>query len=145
MIKEAIDTAMVVRREWDNTPFEHRASIFLRIADLLSTKYRPQVLATTMVGQAKTVLQAEIDATCELIDFYRFAVHYAAELYRVQPDISPPGYGTIAPGMNPLIHSQMISALTPLSCLNKTSFSQTHSGSLCTTLPSSVKLCTLFQ
>ena len=53
------------------------------MADLLATKYRPMVLATTMVGQGKTVLQAEIDAACEVIDFFRFAVLYAAELYRV--------------------------------------------------------------
>ncbi len=53
------------------------------MADLLATKYRPMVLATTMVGQGKTVLQAEIDAACEVIDFFRFAVLYAAELYGV--------------------------------------------------------------
>ena len=53
------------------------------MADLLATKYRPMILATTMVGQGKTVLQAEIDAACEVIDFFRFAVLYAAELYGV--------------------------------------------------------------
>ena len=53
------------------------------MADLLATKYRPMVLATTMVGQAKTVQQAEIDAACEVIDFFRFAVLYAANLYKV--------------------------------------------------------------
>lgn len=60
-----------------------RASIFLRLANLIATKYRPMVLATTMIGQGKTILQAEIDATCELIDFYRFAVQYALDVYKV--------------------------------------------------------------
>lgn len=76
---------MLARREWESMPFEHRAAIFLRASDLLSTKYRPDILATTMVGQGKTVFQAEIDAACEVIDFYRFAVAFAAELYRVSP------------------------------------------------------------
>lgn len=65
-----------------------RASIFLRLANLLATKYRPMVLATTMVGQGKTILQAEIDATCELIDFYRFAVQYAMDVYKVRRILS---------------------------------------------------------
>ena len=64
-------------------PFEHRAGIFLRASDLIAKTYRADVLATTMVGQAKTVIQAEIDAACEIIDFYRFAVDFAANLYRV--------------------------------------------------------------
>lgn len=64
-------------------PYPPRAAIFLRLADLLATKYRPMALATTMVGQGKTILQAEIDATCELIDFYRFAVQYALDVYKV--------------------------------------------------------------
>lgn len=64
-----------------------RAAIFLRLANLLATKYRPMVIATTMVGQGKTILQAEIDATCELIDFYRFAVQFAMDVYKVSlPD-----------------------------------------------------------
>ena len=67
-----------------HTPFVIcRAGIFLRMADLLATKYRPMILATTMVGQAKTIQQAEIDAACEVIDFFRFAVQYAANLYKV--------------------------------------------------------------
>ncbi len=61
----------------------HRAAIFLRLANLLATKYRYDAIATTMIGQGKTVLQAEIDATCELIDFYRFAVEYALNIYKV--------------------------------------------------------------
>lgn len=82
-IQDAIDAAMEARREWESMPFEHRAAIFLRASDLLAGKYRPDILATTMVGQAKTVFQAEIDAACEVIDFYRFAVAFAADLYRV--------------------------------------------------------------
>ena len=74
---------MEARREWESMPFEHRAAIFLKASDLIATKYRPDILATTMVGQAKTVFQAEIDAACEVIDFYRFAVAYAADLYTV--------------------------------------------------------------
>ena len=77
LIKSAIDTAVAAQKEWERTPFEHRAAIFLRIADLLSTKYRWEILAATTLGQAKTVQQAEIDATCESIDFFRFAVKYA--------------------------------------------------------------------
>ena len=82
-IQDAIDAAMEARREWESMPFEHRAAIFLKASDLIAGKYRPDVLAATMVGQAKTVLQAEIDAACEVIDFYRFAVSFAADLYRV--------------------------------------------------------------
>ena len=82
-IQEAIEAALEARKEWESMPFEHRAAIFLRASDLIATKYRPDILATTMVGQAKTVFQAEIDAACEVVDFYRFAVAYAADLYRV--------------------------------------------------------------
>ena len=82
-IQDAIDAAMEARREWESMPFEHRAAIFLKASDLLAGKYRPDILATTMVGQTKTVFQAEIDAACEVIDFYRFAVAFAADLYRV--------------------------------------------------------------
>lgn len=56
----------------------------MRLADLLATKWRPMALASTMIGQGKTILQAEIDATCELIDFYRFAVKYALDVYKVK-------------------------------------------------------------
>lgn len=89
-IQDAIDAAMEARKEWESMPFEHRAAIFLKASDLLATKYRPDILATTMVGQAKTVFQAEIDAACEVIDFYRFAVAFAADLYRVQPERNSP-------------------------------------------------------
>ena len=68
-----------------HTHTTHRAAIILRAAALMSTKYRPEILATTMLGQAKTIIQAEVDATCETIDFLRFAVSYAAEIYKVCP------------------------------------------------------------
>ena len=69
---------------------EERAAIFLKAAELLATKYRPILNAATMLGQSKTCHQAEIDAACELIDFYRFNVHFQSELYRMQP-LSAPG------------------------------------------------------
>ena len=65
--------------------WENRANIFLKAADLLATKYRPYINATTMLGQSKTVYQAEIDAACELIDFLRFNVHFLSDIYRQQP------------------------------------------------------------
>src|SRR5262249_59265183 len=67
-----------------------RAAVFLRAAELLATKWRPIVNAATMLGQSKTVHQAEIDSACELIDFLRWNVHFAEKLYHEQP-ISPPG------------------------------------------------------
>ena len=77
LIKSAIDTALAAQKEWECTPFEHRATIFLCITDLLSTKFRWEILAATTLEQAKPVQRAEIDATCESIDFFRFAVKYA--------------------------------------------------------------------
>eukprot|EP01035_Chromulina_nebulosa_P016054 gene16054-21286_t len=70
--------------------WENRAAIFLKAADLLATKYRPYINATTMLGQSKNAYQAEIDAACELIDFLRFNVHFLSEIYKQQP-ISSPG------------------------------------------------------
>lgn len=81
----AVDAALKARKEWAALPWEARASVFLKAADLLMTKYRAEMNAATMLGQAKTVHQAEIDAACELIDFFRFNVHYAEEIYSQQP------------------------------------------------------------
>jgi len=89
-VQMAIKAAMAARREWSSWAFEDRAAILLRAAELLATSWRPTVNAATMLGQAKTVFQSEIDAACELIDFWRFNVSYAEELYREQP-ISGPG------------------------------------------------------
>ena len=89
-VKKAINAALKVKDKWSNLSWENRANIFLKAADLLATKYRPYINATTMLGQSKNAMQAEIDAACELIDFLRFNVHYLSEIYRQQP-ISGPG------------------------------------------------------
>ncbi len=89
-VKKAINAALKVKEKWSALSWENRANIFLKAADLLATKYRPYINATTMLGQSKNAMQAEIDAACELIDFLRFNVHYLSEIYRQQP-ISGPG------------------------------------------------------
>ena len=89
-VKKAINAALRVKDKWANLSWENRANIFLKAADLLATKYRPYINATTMLGQSKNAYQAEIDAACELIDFLRFNVHYLSDIYRQQP-ISSPG------------------------------------------------------
>jgi 1-pyrroline-5-carboxylate dehydrogenase len=89
-VTAAIDAALVARRDWAEASFESRAAVFLRAADLLAGPWRARVNAATMLGQSKTVFQAEIDAAAELIDFWRFNVHFAAHLGDDQP-ISPPG------------------------------------------------------
>jgi len=89
-VKKAINAALKVKEKWSSLSWENRANIFLKAADLLATKYRPYINATTMLGQSKNAMQAEIDAACELIAFLRFNVHYLSEIYRQQP-ISGPG------------------------------------------------------
>jgi len=84
-LKEAIDVSLAAKSKWENLPFEDRAAIFLKAADLLANKYRYEMLAATMLGQGKTVWQAEIDAACEAIDFLRFNVKFAEEIYAMQP------------------------------------------------------------
>lgn len=84
-LKLAARTAMEAKTEWEALPWEHRASVFLKAAELLVGKYRAKINAATMLGQSKTAYQAEIDAACELADFLRFNVHFAEELYREQP------------------------------------------------------------
>ena len=84
-IQMAITAALVARREWSMWPLEDRAAVLLKAAELLSTSWRATVNSATMLGQAKTAFQSEIDAACELIDFWRFNVAYAEELYREQP------------------------------------------------------------
>jgi 1-pyrroline-5-carboxylate dehydrogenase len=88
-IQQAIKAALDARREWSMWPLEDRAAVLLRAAELLSTSWRATLNAATMLGQAKTVFQAEIDSACELIDFWRFNVSYAHELYQEQPINSP--------------------------------------------------------
>ncbi|HVT85420.1 MAG TPA: L-glutamate gamma-semialdehyde dehydrogenase [Chitinophagaceae bacterium] len=89
-VRQAIDAALAAKESWANTNWETRANIFLKAADLMATKYRPYMNATTMLGQSKNVFQAEIDSACELIDFLRFNVHFLSEIYKQQP-VSGPG------------------------------------------------------
>lgn len=88
-VQQAIDAALKAKEAWANMPWEDRAHIFLKAADLLATKYRAYINGTTMLGQSKNAYQAEIDAACELIDFLRFNVHYLSEIYRQQPASAP--------------------------------------------------------
>lgn len=94
-VKKAINAALKVKDKWSNLSWENRANIFLKAADLLATKYRPYINGTTMLGQSKNAMQAEIDAACELIDFLRFNVHYLSEIYRQQPISSPGVYNRL--------------------------------------------------
>ena len=84
-VEQAIKAAGDAHREWSNWRWEDRAAVFLRAAEGLTTSWRDTINAATMLGQAKTVHQAEIDAACELIDFWRFNVQFAQELYAEQP------------------------------------------------------------
>jgi 1-pyrroline-5-carboxylate dehydrogenase len=84
-VHQAIDAALQAREGWANMQWETRANIFLKAADLIATKYRPYMNGTTMLGQSKSVYQAEIDSACEIIDFLRFNVHYLSEIYKQQP------------------------------------------------------------
>jgi 1-pyrroline-5-carboxylate dehydrogenase len=84
-VKDSINAALKAHSQWADMPWVHRASIFLKAADLLSTKYRFEMLAATMLGQSKNAFQAEIDSTCELIDFLRFNVSFLNDIYAQQP------------------------------------------------------------
>ena len=85
-VQEAIDTALEARKKWANMPWEQRAGIFLRAAELIAGPYRAKINAATMLAQSKTIHQAEIDAACELIDFLRFNVQFMTEIYAEQPE-----------------------------------------------------------
>ena len=87
---QAIEAANKAHKDWAAMPWPERAGIFLRAAELLAGPWRDTINASTMLGQSKTVHQAEIDAACELIDFFRFNVEFAARIYEEQP-FSPPG------------------------------------------------------
>jgi 1-pyrroline-5-carboxylate dehydrogenase len=89
-LTQAVDAARAAHPMWAGLPWEDRAAIFLRAAELLAGPWRATINASTMLGQSKTVHQAEIDAACELIDFWRFNVHFAARIYKEQP-LSPAG------------------------------------------------------
>lgn len=84
-LNDAVAAAKAAHRDWSSWRFEDRAAIFLKAADLLAGPWRAVVNAATMLGQSKTAFQAEIDSACELIDFYRWNVHYAERLYAEQP------------------------------------------------------------
>lgn len=84
-INLAIEAALNAKDAWAGMSWEGRANIFLKAADLISTKYRPYMNGTTMLGQSKNVFQAEIDSACEVIDFLRFNVHFLSEIYKQQP------------------------------------------------------------
>lgn len=88
-IEEAIANALQNRKKWSALPWEDRAAIFLKAADLVAGPYRDKINAATMLAQSKTVHQAEIDAACELADFLRFNVFYMAQIYSDQPESSP--------------------------------------------------------
>ncbi|GAA4511295.1 L-glutamate gamma-semialdehyde dehydrogenase [Sphingobacterium thermophilum] len=90
-VKEAIDAALAAKKDWENLPWEQRAAIFLKAAELISTKYRYKLNAATMLGQSKNAFQAEIDSACEITDFLRFNVKYMAEIYQQQPPVNAKG------------------------------------------------------
>ena len=87
-VNEAIQAALSARARWSNMPWEDRAAIFLKAADLLAGPWRARMNAATMLGQSKNAYQAEIDSACELIDFWRFNVSYMQEIYAQQPNSS---------------------------------------------------------
>ncbi|MCG8318405.1 MAG: L-glutamate gamma-semialdehyde dehydrogenase [Cytophagales bacterium] len=108
-VKQAIDAAMAAKESWAGMSWEHRASIFLKAAELLAGPYRYKINAATMLGQSKNAYQAEIDSACELIDFLRFNVSYMAEIYKQQPDSAPGTWNRIE--QRPL--EGFVFALTP--------------------------------
>ena len=84
-VEQAIESALAARAAWSSLSFEQRATIFLRAAELLAGPYRAKINASTMLAQSKSIHQAEIDAACEFIDFLRFNVQFAEEIYTEQP------------------------------------------------------------
>jgi 1-pyrroline-5-carboxylate dehydrogenase len=88
-VQQAIDSALAAKEQWANLSWEHRASIFLKAADLIAGPYRAKLNAATMLGQSKNAFQAEIDSACEIIDFLRYNVKYMTEIYAEQPESAP--------------------------------------------------------
>jgi len=88
-VDAAAKAAKAAEKDWQAMPWEHRASIFLKAAELLAGPWRDRINAATMLGQSKNVFQAEIDSACELIDFWRFNAHYMRQIYSDQPESSP--------------------------------------------------------
>jgi 1-pyrroline-5-carboxylate dehydrogenase len=91
-VRAAIEAALKAKAEWENTPWEHRMYVFRRASELLAGPWRATLNAATMLGQSKTVYQAEIDSACELTDFFRFNCFYASEIYAEQPSSTPDVY-----------------------------------------------------
>ena len=85
-VKDAIESSLIAKANWESMSWENRSTIFLRAAELIAGPYRHIINAATMIGQSKTVHQAEIDAACELIDFLRFNVEYVTQMYKNQPE-----------------------------------------------------------
>jgi 1-pyrroline-5-carboxylate dehydrogenase len=108
-VQQAIDAALSAKESWENMPWEQRASIFLKAAELLAGPYRSKINAATMLAQSKSAYQAEIDAACEMIDFLRFNVQYAREIYTQQPISSKGVYNRLE--QRPL--EGFVFALTP--------------------------------
>ncbi|WP_417887791.1 L-glutamate gamma-semialdehyde dehydrogenase [Zunongwangia sp.] len=94
-IEKAIDTALEARKKWAKLEWEQRAAVFLKAADLISGPYRQKMNAATMIGQSKTVYQAEIDSAAEICDFLRFNVEYMSDLYNEQPNSSDGNWNRI--------------------------------------------------
>ncbi|KAG0133580.1 Aldehyde/histidinol dehydrogenase [Tuber indicum] len=90
-VTTAISSALAAKPTWESAPFADRAAVFLKAAELIAGKYRPDIMAATILGQGKNTWQAEIDASTELVDFLRFNVLYAEELYKQQPAKNSPG------------------------------------------------------
>ncbi len=90
-VHDAINAALAAKPTWENMPWEQRAAIFLKAAELLAGPYRAKMNAATMIGQSKNAYQAEIDSACELIDFLRFNVQYMSEIYADQPSANSKG------------------------------------------------------
>jgi len=88
-VKQAIDAALDAKSKWEQMPWEERAAIFLKAADLMAGPYRYKMNAATMLAQSKNAFQSEIDAVCELVDFFRFNVQFMTEIYKGQPESLP--------------------------------------------------------
>ncbi|MCF7568823.1 L-glutamate gamma-semialdehyde dehydrogenase [Sabulilitoribacter arenilitoris] len=94
-VEDAIATALEARKTWSQMPWEQRAGIFLKAAELIAGPYRAKINAATMIAQSKTVHQAEIDAACELIDFLRFNVQFMTDIYHEQPESTSDAWNRI--------------------------------------------------
>jgi 1-pyrroline-5-carboxylate dehydrogenase len=88
-VEMAIDAALEAREKWAGLSWQHRASVFLKAADLIAGPYRAKINAASMLGQSKNIYQAEIDAACELADFYRYGVKAMTDIYKMQPESAP--------------------------------------------------------